>query len=239
MTNPSGVWTTTGTSSAAGLEFEDGVVWLLAAGPDAAFDAEASGVRPSAMRKTEVIQVTAIAVPSAMRIRTAPPFVGRRGARLCSVEGGLRPLHTRPDRRAGRHRPIWHIAAGCAAGCVKPGDCPRCVLFSSSAGSPEGQARRNPDWSVVCPTGTTFCIQLICTPQHEAESPISLCAEQCSRMVSNTGFAPSHRTLTWTYGDRDCDVVHKIGFDGAYLPLLIPLNGPANSGNEEPLIGLF
>src|SRR5271156_5818718 len=65
--------------------------------------------------------MTATAVPSAMRIRTAPPFVGRAlGARQALLGvGGLRPLHSRPERRAGRHRPFWLlIAAGCAAGCV-------------------------------------------------------------------------------------------------------------------------
>ncbi len=54
-------------------------------------------------------------------------------------------------------------------------------------------------------------------------------------MVSIARFEPSYRTLSWTYADRYCDVVHKIASDGAYLPLLIPLNGPAYSGNEEPL----
>ena len=66
--------------------------------------------------------MTATAVVSAMRIRTAPPFVGRAlGAcqALLGV-GGLRPLHSRPERRAGRRRPFWLVAAGCAAGCVKP-----------------------------------------------------------------------------------------------------------------------
>ena len=92
---------------------------------------------------------------------------------------------------------------------------------------------------MVRPTGTTFCIQLNCTPQHEAERPISLCGEQCSRMASITGFAASHRTLTWVYVDEDCDVVHIIRAEGAYLPLLMALNGPVNSGNEEPLFGLF
>src|ERR1700733_4141543 len=92
ITNPSGVWTTTGTSSAARLEFEDGVVWLLVAGTDAGFDAAASGVWPSAIRMAEVmvIQVTAIAVPSAMRIRTAPPFVGRTW-RQALLGGGRAP----------------------------------------------------------------------------------------------------------------------------------------------------
>ncbi|HUD18776.1 MAG TPA: hypothetical protein VMQ59_16040 [Acidimicrobiales bacterium] len=90
MTNPSGVRTTTGTSSEARLEFEDGEVWLLAAGTDAAFDADASGVRPSAIMMAEVIQVTAIAVPSAMRIRTAPPFVGRAW-RQALLGGGRAP----------------------------------------------------------------------------------------------------------------------------------------------------
>jgi hypothetical protein len=38
---------------------------------------------------------------------------------------------------------------------------------------------------------------------------------------------------------RHCDVVHKTVSDGAYLPLLIPSNGPVYSGNEELLWGLF
>jgi len=57
-----------------------------------------------------------------MRIRTAPPFVGRAlGARLALIGvGGLRPVHSRPERRAGRRRAFWLVAAGCAAGCVQP-----------------------------------------------------------------------------------------------------------------------
>src|SRR5580698_6048969 len=77
--------------------------------------------------------VTATAVASAMRIRTAPPFVGRALARLALLGvGGLRPSHSRPERRAGRHRPFWLIAAGCAAGVYSPviasGSCPLFVL---------------------------------------------------------------------------------------------------------------
>ena len=65
--------------------------------------------------------MTATAVASAMRIRTAPPFVGRVAARQALLGvGGLRPVHSRPERRAGRHRPFWLVAAGCAAGCVQP-----------------------------------------------------------------------------------------------------------------------
>jgi hypothetical protein len=43
----------------------------------------------------------------------------RQGARLCSVWAGSGQLHSRPERRAGRRRPFWLSAAGCAAGCVK------------------------------------------------------------------------------------------------------------------------
>ncbi len=43
--------------------------------------------------------------------------------------GGLRPLHSCPERRAGRLRPSWLFAAGCAAGVVRPGGLgPRSVL---------------------------------------------------------------------------------------------------------------
>src|SRR6516165_1409278 len=66
------------------------------------------------------INVTATAVVSAMRIRTAPPFVGRTLRLALLGVGGLRPLHSRPERRAGRRRPFWLFAAGCAAGCVQP-----------------------------------------------------------------------------------------------------------------------
>ena len=42
-------------------------------------------------------------------------------ARLCSVWAGSGLLHSRPERRAGRRRPFWLIAAGCAAGCAALG----------------------------------------------------------------------------------------------------------------------
>ena len=85
--------------------------------------AEAAGLALHSVRsRTGMTTMTAPAVASAMRIRTAPPFVWARvrRARLCSVKGGLRPMHSRPERRAGRRHPFWLVAAGCAAGSVQP-----------------------------------------------------------------------------------------------------------------------
>src|SRR6185437_2989046 len=48
-----------------------------------------AGWRPLRVKRPMVNPArTASAVVSAMRIRTAPPFVGRQGARLCSVWAG-------------------------------------------------------------------------------------------------------------------------------------------------------
>jgi hypothetical protein len=48
--------------------------------------AEAAGLLLNNVNNKVGINVTTTAVVSAMRIRTAPPFVGRHsGARLCSV----------------------------------------------------------------------------------------------------------------------------------------------------------
>ena len=57
---------------------------LIASGRDNR--AEAAELLLKNAKKIAGIAMTATAVPSAMRIRTAPPFVGRaRRARLCSV----------------------------------------------------------------------------------------------------------------------------------------------------------
>ena len=62
---------------------------------------EAAGVRILiVMRATETIAT------SAMRVRMAPPFVGRAGAFLCSVLAGSGPCIRSPDgERAGYVRP--------------------------------------------------------------------------------------------------------------------------------------
>src|SRR6516225_12364749 len=80
--------------------------------------AEAAELLLNSVKNKVGINVTATAVVSAMRIRTAPPFVGRSRRLALLGVGGLRPLHSRPERRAGRRRPFWLIAAGCAAGRV-------------------------------------------------------------------------------------------------------------------------
>src|ERR1039458_10373988 len=106
--------------------------------------AEAAGVLLNNVKRTAGMAMTATAVASAMRIRTAPPFVGRENSRLALLGvGGLRPLHSRPERRAGRRGPFWLFAAGCAAGCVQPsigsGCRPRFVVSRGAC----GQARRD------------------------------------------------------------------------------------------------
>jgi hypothetical protein len=183
-------------------------------------------VRPSAIRMAEVIQVTAIAVPSAMRIRTAPPFVGRTW-RQALLGGGRAPaIAYAPRSESGKaSSDLAYRRRVCGRLCEARGLSSVCPLFVVSRLA-RGTGAPKPRLVLVCPTGITFCIQLNCTPQHAAERPIRLCAEQCSRMVSIARFAPSYRTVTWSYVDRDCDVVHKIRPEGAYLPLLIPLNGP-------------
>ena len=60
--------------------------------------------------------------------RHLPSSGAHRRQALLGV-GGLRPLHTCPERRAGRHRPFWLCAAGCAAGF---GEGPGVVLGVSS-----------------------------------------------------------------------------------------------------------
>src|SRR5579871_6681293 len=54
--------------------------------------------------------------------------------------GGLRPLHSRPERRAGRLHPFWLVAAGCAAGCLTA----QVVLWLGSS-IPVCARRRAPD----------------------------------------------------------------------------------------------
>ena len=96
---------------------------VLAARLVAGHPRRSGGATAEKREKIAGMAMTATAVPSAMRIRTAPPFVGRASARQALLGvGGLRPLHSRPERRAGRRRPFWLVAAGCAAGCVQPLD---------------------------------------------------------------------------------------------------------------------
>src|ERR1700722_4851845 len=92
--------------------------------------------------------MTAIAVASAMRIRTAPPFVGRaRRARLCSVWAGSGQMHSRPERRAERRRPFWLGAAGGGGGLGTALELLLGVVLNSRSRPARMRARRDLDQS--------------------------------------------------------------------------------------------
>lgn len=91
-------------------------------------------------------------------------------------------MHTRPERRAGRRRPFWLSAAGCAAGCVKARGlssvCPRFSIFrpvqvDRRATTPTGlwKVRTTSLSGKISFDGST----------HRPESVSSFCDEDCSR----------------------------------------------------------
>src|SRR5664279_344052 len=85
--------------------------------------ARADCTEAACVRVLTVMRATGMIATSAMRVRMAPPFVGRAKRLPLLGVGGLRPLHTVPGRRAGRLRPSWLHAIGCAAGVSYAQDC--------------------------------------------------------------------------------------------------------------------
>ena len=121
-------------------------------------------------------------------------------------------MHTRPERRAGRHRPFWHGAAGCAAGCVKArglsSACPRFVVFRPVPG---GRARRDSDRSTVGSTSTTSWKDLSRRLHHLPESVNLFCDGDHSRRVSCVTHPCERCPLTWDNSDRGCECLHNLG----------------------------
>jgi hypothetical protein len=71
-------------------------------------------------RSVTVMRAIGMIATSAMRVRMAPPFVGRTKRLPLIGVGGQRPSHAVPGRRAGRLCSSWRSASGCAAGVVMP-----------------------------------------------------------------------------------------------------------------------
>ena len=135
------------------------------------------------------------------------PSSGARWRQALLGGGGLRPLHTRPERRAGRRRPFWHIAAGCAAGCVKA----RGVVLGVSSlyrfrVSPGGRACRDPDRSWWGSERTYFLVNFrLDGSTHQPESVIRFCVGDCSSRVLQRKFGSKSRPLTRNFMTVDCD----------------------------------
>src|SRR5665213_4416744 len=83
-------------------------------------DARAGSAVAARVRSVTVMKAIGMIATSAMRVRMAPPFVGRTGRLPLIGVGGQRPVHAVPGRRAGRLRSSWRYASGCAAGVVMP-----------------------------------------------------------------------------------------------------------------------
>ncbi len=92
--------------------------WYAVSSADPSESGVAARARPAAgwppgggaaeFKVDRTVRATGTIAASAMRVRTAPPFVGCADAHrpLLGV-GGLRPSHSVPGRRAGRHLPSW------------------------------------------------------------------------------------------------------------------------------------
>ena len=121
-------------------------------------------------------------------------------------------MHTRPERRAGRHRPFWHGAAGCAAGCVKARGlssvCPRFVVFRPVPG---GRACRDSDRSTVGSTSTTFWKDLSRRLHHLPESVNLFSDGDHSRRASWLTHSCQRYRLKWGYRYRGCECLHNQG----------------------------
>ena len=135
------------------------------------------------------------------------PSSGARWRQALLGGGGLRPLHPRPERRAGRRRPFWLGAAGCAAGCVKARGlssvCPRFANITSvqvdgRAETPTGLgwgSERNYFLENFRLDGST----------HQPESAIRFCVGDCSSRVLQRKFGSKSRPLTRNFMTVDCD----------------------------------
>src|SRR5664279_1123728 len=69
---------------------------------DLVVTARADCTEAACVRVLTVMRATGMIATSAMRVRMAPPFVGRAKRLPLLGVGGLRPLHSVPGRRAGR-----------------------------------------------------------------------------------------------------------------------------------------
>ena len=86
----------------------------------ASMEARAGCAMAANVRNATVMRAIGMIATSAMRVRMAPPFVGRAKRLPLIGVGGQRPSHAVPGRRAGRLRSSWRSASGCAAGVDMP-----------------------------------------------------------------------------------------------------------------------
>jgi hypothetical protein len=150
------------------------------------------------------------------------------------VGAGFRPLHTRPERRAGRLRPFWHGAAGCAAGCVKArglsSACPRFVVYRPVPG---GRARRDSDRSTVGSTSTTSWKDLSRRLHHLPESVNIFCDGDPSSRVSCVAHSEEKCSLTWDDSDRGCECLHNRGSENGLFASITARKSDDNCAKQE------
>jgi hypothetical protein len=147
------------------------------------------------------------------------------------VWAGSGPLHSRPERRAGRHRPFWLFAAGCAAGCVQPFDCARGFPQFGTVGPLRGRGRSLVG-SNERAARPAFPLQPEITSRHATERASSLLVgRQGSRWQVAIHPARRNGCLLGLLTERTCDVNHKVPGRSICIRDMIRLNSSPESRN--------
>src|SRR5580692_1708147 len=171
-----------------------------------------AGVLPNSVMAAVVKHMAASAADSAMRIRTAPPFVGRDDAPGSARCGRAPAIAYAPRSESGKaSSDLAYRRRVCGRLCWARGmssvvfGCPRFVVFWPVPGI---QACRDPDWSVGGPIEATFQKQLEISLRLLLECSINFCGGDPTSPDQLARANRSFGSLNWTYVQPSCDVFH-------------------------------
>jgi hypothetical protein len=156
--------------------------------------------------------MTAIAVVSAMRIRTAPPFVGRPGAPGSARWGRAPAIAYAPRTESGK---ASSVLAWCRRVCGRMCESPGVVLGVSSL----RRIQASPWWTGAprlrqvygCSTTTTFRKDLSRRLHHLPESVLLFCDGDPSSRVLRSRHPGKRSTLSWGDIPKVCELLHNEG----------------------------
>src|SRR5580704_6053570 len=174
--------------------------------------AEAAGVLLNNAKRTTGVTMTATAVASAMRIRTAPPFVGRVEAPGSARCRRAPAIAFAPRTESGKASSVLaYRRRVCGRLCTALRWFRFGVLVSGLSGHPlvGGRVETASSWAEI-DRGATSGKRAYLRSPHAPESSMRFCATQLSSQLAPTLVHPPEQGVSRDFDLGLCDIDHKV-----------------------------